>query len=223
MKEAGFDGKIKIAFDEWNLRGWYHPGIGDLKRGYDYAARRENDIASTYTMADAVFSACFLNTCLRHSDVVDIACISPITNTRGPIFVHPEGIVRRTSFYTMKMYANDLLPFFVPIDTKVGTISLQDDSTKVLDIILTTDETGKKYVCAIANKDPEKAVPLSVDFNGMGIKTPKKVSARILSGKSADDYNDIGDEHVKPYDTTLPIKDGTISIPAHSVTFLFIG
>ena len=122
----------------------------------------------------------------------------------------------------MKMYANDLLPFIVPIDTKVGTISLQDDSTKVLDMILTTDKTGKKYVCAIANKDPEKAVSLSVDFKGMGIKTPKKVSARILSGKSADDYNDIGDEHVKPYDATLPIKDGIISVPAHSVTFLFI-
>ena len=184
--------------------------------------RIKNDINSIYTMADAVFSACFLNTCLRHSDVVDIACISPITNTRGPLFVHPEGIVRRTSFYTMKMYANDLLPFIVPIDTKVGTISLQDDSTKVLDMILTTDKAGEKYVCAIANKDPEKAVSLSVDFKGMGIKTPKKVSARILSGKSADDYNDIGDEHVKPYDAALPIKDGTISVPAHSVTFLFI-
>jgi alpha-N-arabinofuranosidase len=222
LKEAGFDGKIKIAFDEWNLRGWYHPGIGDLKRGYDYAARRENDIASTYTMADAVFSACFLNTCLRHSDVVDIACISPITNTRGPIFVHPEGIVRRTTFYTMKMYANDLLPYVVPVDAKVGTISLQDDSTKVLDMILTTDKTGKKYVCAVANKDPEKDIALSIDFKGMGIKAPKKVSAKVLSGRSADDFNDIGDEHVQPFGATLPVKDGTVSIPAHSVTFLFI-
>lgn len=57
---------------------------GDLRRGFDLDARRENDIAATYTMADALFSACFLNACLRHSDVVDIACHAPIVNTRGP-------------------------------------------------------------------------------------------------------------------------------------------
>ena len=27
MDEAGFRGRIKIAFDEWNLRGWHHPGF----------------------------------------------------------------------------------------------------------------------------------------------------------------------------------------------------
>ena len=26
IEEAGHRGRIKIAFDEWNLRGWHHPG-----------------------------------------------------------------------------------------------------------------------------------------------------------------------------------------------------
>ncbi len=222
LQEAGYGERIKIAFDEWNLRGWYHPGIADLRKGYDYAARRENDFACTYTMADAIFSACFLNTCLRHSEHVDIACVSPITNTRGPIFVHPEGIVRRTHFFALKMYSNDLLPYVVPTTAVVETLSDGSGSTGVLDILLTSDKEGKEYVCSVSNKHPEKAVPLALDFKGMGLKTPRKVRARILSGNSALDYNDIGDEHVKPYDTTLPVgKDGTVSIPAHSVTFLF--
>jgi alpha-N-arabinofuranosidase len=222
LQEAGYGERIKIAFDEWNLRGWYHPGIADLRKGYDYAARRENDFACTYTMADAIFSACFLNTCLRHSEHVDIACVSPITNTRGPIFVHPEGIVRRTHFFALTMYSNDLLPYFVPTTAVAETLSDGSGSTGVLDILLTSDKEGKEYVCSVSNKHPEKAVPLALDFKGMGLKTPRKVRARILSGNSALDYNDIGDEHVKPYDTTLPVgKDGTVSIPAHSVTFLF--
>ena len=103
LDEAGFGGgKIKIAYDEWNLRNWHHPWHGDLRRGFDLEARRKNDMASTYTMADALFSACFLNACLRHSDVVDIACFAPVVNTRGPIFVHPDGIVRRTTFYVLR-------------------------------------------------------------------------------------------------------------------------
>lgn len=71
---AGYGGRIKIAYDEWNLRGWHHPWHVDLRRGHDLAARRKNDTLSEYTMADAIFSACFLNSCLRHADVVDIAC-----------------------------------------------------------------------------------------------------------------------------------------------------
>ena len=27
LEEAGYRGRIKIAFDEWNLRGWHHPGF----------------------------------------------------------------------------------------------------------------------------------------------------------------------------------------------------
>ena len=36
------------------------------------------------------------------------------------------------------------------------------------------------------------------------------------------DYNDIGVERVKPESRTLQIKNGTVTIPAHSVTFISI-
>ena len=61
LEEAGFGGgRIKIAYDEWNLKNWHHPWHGDFRRGFDLEARRRNDIPSQYTMADALFSACFV-------------------------------------------------------------------------------------------------------------------------------------------------------------------
>ena len=55
--------KIKIAFDEWNLRGWHHPNVHTIKQGIDKDSylipRDKNDDNSSYTMADAVFTACF--------------------------------------------------------------------------------------------------------------------------------------------------------------------
>jgi alpha-L-arabinofuranosidase len=79
-------------------------------------------------------------------------------------------------------------------------------------------------VYAVANKDPENDQPLTLDFQGLGLKTPRKVQARILSGSSPDDFNDIGHEdRVKPYDKALPVKGGAVTIPAHSVTFLSLG
>lgn len=62
----GLEKKIKIAYDEWNLRSWHHPNVHSIKQGRTkeayVAPRDKNDINSDYTMADAVFTACFLNT-----------------------------------------------------------------------------------------------------------------------------------------------------------------
>ena len=223
LNEAGYGGgKIKIAFDEWNLRNWHHPVLGGYRQGFDYEARRKNDIASVYTMADAVFSACFLNSCLRHADVVDIACFSPIVNVRGPLFVYPEGILRRTTYYVLWMYANELLPYVVPVKTNISELSNGKKKTSVLDVVLTADEARSHYVCAVANKDPQKALPLTLDFEGMKLKAPRKVRALILEGKSPDDYNDIGDEHVKPQEQQLPVKDGQITLPPHSISLVYL-
>ena len=114
LEEAGCRGRVKIAFDEWNLRGWHHPGFprnrsadsNDPAAAALIAPREINAIASQYTMADALFSASFLNACLRHADDVGMANIAPIVNTRGPLYVIPEGIVKRTTFHVLAMYAN---------------------------------------------------------------------------------------------------------------------
>ena len=222
LREAGLgDGRIKIAYDEWNLRNWHHPWHGDLRRGFDLEARRKNDLNATYTQADALFSACFLNACLRHADWVDIACFSPIVNTRGAIRVDKDGLVKRSTYYVLWMYTNLLQPNVVPTTAEFARLTSGERSTPVLDLVLTTDEQRSKYVLAVVNKDPDKAQPLTLDFASLGKKQPREVHATVLSGQSPDDYNDRGREHVVPQEQVLKVgKDGAVSIPAHSLTFL---
>ena len=31
LEESGLRGRIKIAYDEWNLRGWHHPGFPEKR------------------------------------------------------------------------------------------------------------------------------------------------------------------------------------------------
>ena len=221
LDEAGFgNGKIKIAYDEWNLRNWHHPWHGDFRRGFEHEARRKNDIASIYTMADALFSACFLNACLRHADIVDIACFSPIVNTRGAIFVHPNGILKRTTFYVFKMYTNMINDYVMPIKGEYEVLKHGEQQTGVLDIVLTADKDKKNFVYSVVNKHPEQSVKLTLDFEGMGKKAPKKVKATMLSGDSCDSYNDIDNEKVVPYEKELNVVNGMVEIPAHSLTFI---
>lgn len=223
LDQAGFGGgKIKIAYDEWNLRNWHHPWHGELRRGFDLEARRKNDIASTYTMSDALFSACFLNACLRHSDIVEIACFSPIINTRGAIFVDKNGLTRRTTFYTLYMYTNYLEPYYVPTTSSFSPLKHKDRQTAVLDALLTANRDNSRYVLALVNKDPNQDVSIDIDFASLGKNQPKQVKAWVLAGRSADDYNDRGDEHVRPELRTLKVRNGVVEIPAHSITFLIL-
>lgn len=221
LEETGFRGKIKIAFDEWNLRYWHHPWHGDLRKGFEIEARDKNDRNATYTMADAVFSACFLNSCLRNAADVEIACFSPIVNTRGGIYVHPDGIVKRTTFHTFKMYANLLEDYVVPVNVNSDRLYSGDNSVSVIDCILTSNADNSRYVLAVVNKDPSKEQSVKLDIPE--IKTSKRLKNYVLSGNSVDDYNDIGAENrVAPQETSLRVNKGNIVVPPHSINLIVI-
>lgn len=223
LDETGFRGKIKIAFDEWNLRYWHHPWHGDLRKGFEIEARDKNDINSTYTMADALFSACFLNSCLRNAADVEIACFSPIVNTRGAIFVHPEGLVKRTTFHTFSMYTRLLEEYVVPVSVVADDLVGDNRKTPVIDGILTANADGTRFVYALVNKDPKSSRQVRLDLEGMPAVKGKKLKGVVLQGASTDDYNDIGAENrVVPEDMRYSLKDGQVTLPPHSLNFLII-
>jgi len=227
LQESGYRGKIKIAFDEWNLRGWHHPGF-PRRSVQDYndpevkrlvAARSKSDIASQYTMADALFSASFYNACLRHSDDVGMANIAPLVNTRGPLFVHPGGIVKRTHFHTIAMYANELQPCVSRSTITADRLASGKNSVAVVDGVATANASGKTWAIALVNRDPVNEVACTVKLKDLALDGTYK--AVVLSGDSAEAYNDL--EHpqrVVPVKTKVQFKSGTVQLPPHSLTIV---
>jgi alpha-N-arabinofuranosidase len=229
IEEAGCRGRIKIAFDEWNLRGWHHPGfprkqvsdptdpaVAELIR-----ARDKNAIASQYTIADALFSASFLNACLRHAEDVGMANIAPIVNTRGPLFVHPKGLVKRTTFHTLALYANQLEERVGKLNLDAGLLVHDSDFLPVVDAVATVDQRGKTWAVALVNRHPSKEVTCTVRMK----ETPLDgtYSATILAADSPDDYNDV--EHpnrVVPKKTQVTFKNGAVKLAPHSLNIVKI-
>jgi alpha-L-arabinofuranosidase len=210
---AGFDGKIGIAFDEWNLRGWHVP-LGNSPEAI--AARDKNDINSTYTLADAVFSAGFLNACLRHAKTVQMANMSPVVNVRGPLFVHSKGIVKRTSFHVLKMYS-DLLASNV-VDAFVGSdpFTHEGKTVPVFDAAITCNDDWKNLSLAMVNRHPDKEVLCSVRIGGIPVEGT--FPATMLTGDSPDAYNDVVQPNrVTPTKGSLRFSKGAASVPPHSV------
>ena len=229
LEESGYRGRIKIAFDEWNLRGWHHPGFprktvqdyGDPAVGELIAKREANQIPSQYTMADALFSASFFNACLRHAGDVGMANIAPLVNTRGPLHVHPDGIVRRTHFHTMAMYANGLEALVARSTIEADPLTHGSASIPVLDAAVTVDGSGRRFALALVNRHPTDEVRCTVKPEGTIL--PNACSATILSGDSPDAYNDITyPDRVRPVRAELRIENDAILIPAHSLVVLGI-
>ena len=230
LDKAGLRGRLKIAFDEWNLRAWQHPGfprnkVEDFKDPeiVELVERRikGNDLADQYTMADALFAASFLNACLRHSEDVKMANIAPIVNTRGPLFVHPRGIVKRTHYHAMAMYTNLLQERIGSLSVKADKLTHGKDSLAVVDAIATVDKPGKNWSIALVNRHPSDALACTVKMKDTLLDG--EYDATVLTGESADSYNDI--EHpnrVVPKKTKLTFKKGVVNLSPHSLVIVHV-
>lgn len=232
LKALGFEKKIKIAYDEWNLRGWFHPNnmflSTDERKNYNedfykekvLNPRNNNDVNETYTMADAVFSAAFLNTCLRNCDIVGMACFSPIVNTRGAIFTYEDGIVLRPQYFVFDLYANLMKSTVLSTWSEdVPVITGKDgDRTKTVDTvdIAVTYDDGE-YAIGAVNKDAQNEQTVDLEMLD-GKVTMMRV--HTVNGPSADSYNDIDKTEVGITVSEWTPFNGKITLAPHSVNVI---
>ena len=223
------EGQIKIAFDEWNLRSWHHPGFQRFEK-VDYndpeiieliKARDKSLDPSIYTLSDALFSASFLNSCIRNSNYVTMANIAPLVNQTGPLYVHPEGIVRRSHFHTMSMYVNELQGYVSDTEISGSKLTNGKDSVSVIDAIATVDEEGENWAISLVNRHPSENIECKVTMGNKVLNGTYK--ATILTGETTDSYNDIENPNrVEPKEVELKFKNGIVQLPPHSLTIVQI-
>ena len=222
--------KIKIAFDEWNLRSWHHPNVHTVvqgKRREDYITPRDkNDDNSTYTMADAVFSACFLNEMIRNCDIVGMANFAPILNTRGCIYSYRDGIVLRGTYYVFMLFtefmngeAVDVWGDGEPELMEVTSKSSRRVSVRTVDIAAARTADGGVSV-SLVNKHPTDEKTVTLRLPGVF----GRAVMYTLNGDSVDSYNDVGREEINVTEREAGDVNGTVSVEldAHSVNILRI-
>ncbi|MBQ2952213.1 MAG: alpha-N-arabinofuranosidase [Clostridia bacterium] len=225
------DGRIKIAFDEWNLRSWHHPNVHTIRQGVGkdsyLTPRDKNDDNSTYTMADAVFTACFLNAMHRHCDIVGMANLAPVLNTRGCIYSDDSGVVLRSTYHVFDLYVNHLGDTVVDLwaegDMPQMTVPFKwggERTVDCLDLIATTFSDKPGLAVAAVNKDAENAHTIRIPLDA-----PSAITLLTLNGDSKDAYNDVGHEGVRVTETRLGLQEGCVEIalPPHSVSVIRIG
>jgi alpha-N-arabinofuranosidase len=164
-----------ICFDEWNV--WYK------NMEMDGAGKHAPHlIEERYNLEDALVVAGFLNSFLRHADVVKIATIAQIVNVIAPILTRGDELLLQTIYHVFEMYSRrragaslrtvvDGPGYFGATSGRVRTI----DTSAILG-------GGRLHVFA-TNRSLDEAAPLLIRLADR--KIGAVANAEILTGEDA--------------------------------------
>ena len=87
--------KLWLSFDEWNV--WYRERTGSaVNGGGKFAPHLLEEI---YNLEDALLVGGLVNSLIRNSDRVRVACLAQLVNVIAPIMTSATGLYRQTIYY----------------------------------------------------------------------------------------------------------------------------
>ncbi len=87
--------QLFLSFDEWNV--WYRARGGEYANGHAKAA--PHLLEEQYNLEDALLVGGLINSLIRHSDRVKVACLAQLVNVIAPIMTNENGIMRQSIYY----------------------------------------------------------------------------------------------------------------------------
>jgi alpha-N-arabinofuranosidase len=206
---------IYIAYDEWNV--WYR-AVGHTEKETGRTKLEER-----YNGEDALAMGMFLNSFIRHADVVKIANLAQIVNVIAPIFTDEKGLFLQTIYFPVAEYArqkgNQSLELYVSSPTyKAGGGPLN-----YLDTSCTYDTKRKAIYLNVLNRSAKMDIAARIE-NVEGALDPA-AEVWYLNHTDLNATHTFGDDKkVRPVTKTMTLaleRNGfTHMFPAHSLTIL---
>jgi len=191
----GHERPTRISFDEWNV--WYKTGHQTLLRWAvpsRFGGRAPHLIEEVYNLEDALVVAQFLNSFIRHADVVRIANLAQAVNVIAPLLTKGDDLLVQSIFHAFRMFSDrrdgDALRVEAAGPTyetrRFGTVPEVD-----LSAILGPDAL---HLFAV-NRSTEATAPVEVALDGITLAAGDP-DAEILTGPHARARNTWDDPHV---------------------------
>jgi alpha-L-arabinofuranosidase len=170
--------QLWLSFDEWNV--WYRERRGDAVDGKKTVA--PHLLEEIYDLEDALLVGGLLNTLVRNSDRVKLACLAQLINVIAPIMTNADGLFRQTTYYPYSwalQYARGAaLNVLVESPTYEVELKSVDKEVPYLDVAGTID--GGNVALFLLNRDLSKSHDVEVVWED---QAPKSVqTASVLTG-----------------------------------------
>ena len=219
-----------LSFDEWNV--WYRARSGDAVNGHrQYAPHL---LEEAYNLEDALLVGGLVNSLIRHSDRVKVACLAQLVNVIAPIVTNETGLLRQTIYYPYSwalQFARGRALSVVPEGPAydVATLGRPTEAIGItgpgfgavpyLDVVATFEPENKTAALFILNRDLSKARDVEIDWHDL---TPSKVTnSWTLTGndlKAVNSFEQPNRVVPQKYEAPSVRQKMTFQVPARSYT-----
>jgi alpha-N-arabinofuranosidase len=205
---------------------WYHSNAQDKdilggNKGWPHAPRLLED---AYNFEDVLQVGCILNTFIRRSDVVKIACIAQLVNVIAPIMTEPKGAAwRQTIFYPY---------YFASIFGRGNALNLSvkcpgydadvADNVPYIDISGVHNDEEGTLTFFVINRHANEILNVAIDLLGFGAATI--IDHQVMTHTSLEAINSLAQpSNVTPTKGKgAKVADGSVhlNLPPHSYQML---
>jgi alpha-N-arabinofuranosidase len=217
--------KLWLSFDEWNV--WYR--ARDAKATDGKGAPAPPLLEEVYNLEDALLVGGFVNTLLRNSDRVRVACLAQLVNVIAPLVTSDTGVLHQSTYYpyswALRYAKGRVLDVRVESDTyPIRADGLQADFARnadvpFVDLVATVDDGARQAAILILNRDLESEREVALEFEGV---TPARVLAyETLTGADLKAVNTFAEpRRVAPQRLDAPAAGDriTFKLPPRSYT-----
>ena len=211
--------KLWLSFDEWNV--WYRARSGAAVDGNRQEA--PHLLEEVYNLEDALLVGGMINTLLRNSDRVKVACLAQLVNVIAPIMTNANGLFRQTIYYPYSwalQYARGHV-LNVLVDSPTYDVAGMD-AAPYIDAAATVSPEDGKTTLFILNRDLSKAREIEVVWEDRPVT--RVLTSQVLTGDDLKAVNGFeAPERVKPQPFDKPATSNgrtKFEVPARSYTIL---
>ncbi|PYQ01756.1 MAG: alpha-N-arabinofuranosidase, partial [Acidobacteria bacterium] len=215
--------RLWLSFDEWNV--WYRARGGRFANGQRKLAPPL--LEEVYNLEDALLVGGFLNSLLRRSDRVRVACLAQIVNVIAPLVTNATSVLRQSIYYpyswALKYARGRVLDLQVESETyPIRAEGLRpdfarDDVVPYLDVAATLDPQSGQLCLLMLNRDLQSDRELVLEFRDLA---PQRVlGAETLTGADLKASNTFERPMVvapRPLEAPRPGATMTFRLPARS-------
>jgi alpha-N-arabinofuranosidase len=221
--------RLWLSFDEWNV--WYRARSREHLDGKGQFA--PHLLEEVYNLEDALLTGGFLNTLMRQSERVRVACLAQIVNVIAPLVTNEKGILRQSIYFPYAMvlkYAHGrMLDIQVECETyPIRAAGLRPDFARnenvpFLDVVATYDAKEKRVSVFALNRDLANERELALTFEDI---TPSKVLAcETVTGTDLKAFNTFESPNTvvtTKLDAAKAAAKMTVKLPARSYTVVHL-
>jgi alpha-L-arabinofuranosidase len=222
--------RLWLSFDEWNV--WYRARDGAATNGNRTFAPKL--LEEVYNLEDALLVGGFVNSLLRTSDRVRLACLAQILNVIAPLVTNKTSVLRQSIFYpyawSLQYAKGRVLDLAVDSETypitEKGLRSdfARDDQVPFLDVAATFDAQSGQAAVFMLNRDLDAERELVLEWRD---PTPTRVLVcQTLTGTDLKAFNTFEQpQQVVPRALDAPAAAArmTFKLPPRSYTVAHIG